>query len=331
LRINHRRNDAGVSETTGYPDDSPLLQLSNIEKSLGDRLVLEDVNLQVDPGELVLLLGPNGAGKTTLLGTACGRIATDAGRVSLCGRDPRQDQRARSTLGFVPQQLALYSYLTVIENLQVFGRLMGVPKSLLDRRTSEALTWSGLTDRATESVDTLSGGMQRRLNIVASLMHAPRLLMLDEPTVGVDVNARERIHELLRRLKAEGLGILLTTHDLHQATVLADRVVFLIDGRIRLEGAPEKLIDSVFGGSKEMTITLTELPDETQRHNLAGQQLVPLHEGRTWTGRVPEGYAGVAEWNDKLADLGLSATEIRVREPSLEGVFNHLTGEALTL
>ncbi|MFV2089751.1 MAG: ABC transporter ATP-binding protein [Pseudomonadales bacterium] len=320
----------------GAPDQATrsaaaLLELSNIEKSLGTREVLLDVNLHVRAGELVVLLGPNGAGKTTLLGTACGRIAADAGLVALSGADPRRTRSARSTLGFVPQQLALYPYLTVVENLQVFGRLMGVPKNLLSERAEEALSWSGLVDRANDRVDTLSGGMQRRLNIVASLMHGPSLLMLDEPTVGVDVNARERIHELLRRLRTEGLGILLTTHDLHQATILADRVVFLIAGRIRLEGAPEALIESVFGNSKEMTITLTSLPDDRQRAQLSGHGLVPVHGGRTWAGSVPEGYAGVSEWNNKLSEFDLSAAEIRVREPSLEGVFQSLTGEELRL
>ena len=146
-------------------------------------------------------------------------------------------------------------------------------------------------------MDTLSGGMQRRLNIVASLLHRPKLLMLDEPTVGVDVTARERIHELLRRLRAEGLGILLTTHDLLQATTLADRVVFLIGGRVRLEGSPAALIDEVFAGSKEMTITLVEPPDGTRHQTLKDSGLVAAHGGQTWTGSVPEGYDGITDWS----------------------------------
>jgi len=289
------------------------------------------VHLQVAPGELVVLLGPNGAGKTTLLGTACGRIAPDQGSARLSGGDPRRDVRVRSTLGFVPQELALYPYLTVRENLEVFGRMMGVERQTLGGRVDDALGWSGLTDRAPDRLDTLSGGMQRRLNIVASLLHNPGILMLDEPTVGVDVGARERIHELLRRLRADGLGILLTTHDLLQATTLADRVVFLIAGRIRLEGSPHDLIDRVFDGSKEMTITLTDLPDEAAKSRLREAGLVAAHAGQTWTGSVTEGYDDVAQWNHRLDELGLRAAEIRVREPSLEGVFLRLTGEELVL
>jgi ABC-2 type transport system ATP-binding protein len=180
-------------------------------------------------------------------------------------------------------------------------------------------------------VDVLSGGMQRRLNIVASVLHRPGLIMLDEPTVGVDVNARERIHELLRRLRADGLGILLTTHDLLQATTLADRVVFLLAGRVRLEGAPGALIRDVYGDNREITITLTAVPERDHHLRLAESGLAPVHDGRTWTGSVDRDFDGVAQWNHRLADMGLNAAEIRVREPSLEGVFLRLTGEALNL
>ena len=283
------------------------------------------------PGEIVVLLGPNGAGKTTLLGTACGRIAPDAGEARLADGNPRRDPDSRRSLGFVPQALALYTYLTVQENLQVFARLMGVDKTAMPDRLAAALDWSGLADRAHDRVDTLSGGMQRRLNIVASLLHEPNLLMLDEPTVGVDVGARERIHELLRRLRASGLGVLLTTHDLQQATSMADRVVFLVDGCVRLQGAPNDLIQRVFDGSKEMTITLSELPATEQRIALGKQGLVAAPGSQTWTGCVAKGYEGVTDWNQRLAGLGLSAAEITVREPSLEGVFLRLTGEELVL
>ncbi len=311
--------------------DEPLLHLSGISKALGGRAVLERVSLRVDRGELVVLLGPNGAGKTTLLGTACGRIAPDDGQARLSGGDPRRDREVRGTLGFVPQQVAVYPYLTVHENLDVFGRMMGVERRALVPRIREALAWAGLEARAHDRVDTLSGGMQRRLNIVASLLHQPDLILLDEPTVGVDVNARERIHELLRRLRAEGLGILLTTHDLLQASTLADRVVFLLDGRVRLEGAPGALIQQVFEDTKELIIALTSEPDAAQMQQLLAAGLTAMHGGRTWTGGVSEGYDEVAHWNHRLSGLGLVAAEIRVREPSLEGVFLRLTGEELKL
>ncbi|MGE0621437.1 MAG: ABC transporter ATP-binding protein [Pseudomonadales bacterium] len=313
------------------PAPAPLLALSGISKSLGGRLVVDDVSLSVEPGELVVLLGPNGAGKTTLLGTACGRVAPDGGSARLTGRDPRREVGARRSLGFVPQELALYPYLTVTENLEVFGRMMGVSRRALGGRVADALAWAGLDERAHDRVQTLSGGMQRRLNIVASLLHRPDLVLLDEPTVGVDVNARERIHELLRRLRAEGLGILLTTHDLAQAATLADRVVFMLGGRIRLEGAPQALIEQVFENGKEIILSLGTAPDGGQRAALTAAGLVAGHGGLTWTGSVSGGYEGIADWNHRLEGLGLTAAEIRVREPSLEGVFLKVTGEELSL
>jgi ABC-2 type transport system ATP-binding protein len=320
-----------VNASTTPAAAEPILHLERISKSLGDRQVLDGVDLQVAAGELVVLLGPNGAGKTTLLGTACGRIAADAGQVSLNGQDPRRHPQARAALGYVPQDLALYPYLTVRENLQIFGRMMGVTKTTLPPRVDEALRWSGLEERAESRVDTLSGGMRRRLNIVASLLHQPAMLMLDEPTVGVDVNARERIHELLRQLRAQGLGLLLTTHDLTQATSLADRVVFLIAGRVQLSGAPQTLIANLFEDGKELLVTFLQTPDDAQAEQLKGRELFAGHSGLTWSGRVTGGYGDVGAWSDIFTTLGLEVAEIRIREPNLESVYLRVTGEELKL
>lgn len=313
------------------PAADSILHLEHICKSLGGRQILNDVDLQVAPGELVVLLGPNGAGKTTLLGTACGRIAADTGKVSLNGQDPRRHPQARAALGYVPQDLALYPYLSVRENLQIFGRMMGVTKTALPDRVDDALRWSGLEARADNRVDTLSGGMRRRLNIVASLLHNPGMLMLDEPTVGVDVNARERIHELLRQLRAQGLGLLLTTHDLTQATTLADRVVFLIAGRVQLAGAPQTLIASLFEDDKELLVTFLQTPDDAQTEQLQARDLFAGHSRLTWSGKVTGGYSDVGAWSEIFSTLGLGVAEIRIREPNLESVFLRVTGEELKL
>ncbi len=326
-----RPDNCSAVNTPSSPDTTPILDLQKICKTLGERCVLTDVDLQVNPGELVVLLGPNGAGKTTLLGTACGRIAPDSGAVTLNGHDPRRHADVRAALGYVPQDLALYPYLSVRENLQIFARLMNVAKAQCAERVSTALTWSGLGDRADHRVDTLSGGMRRRLNIVASLLHNPALLMLDEPTVGVDVNARERIHELLRQLRSAGLGLLLTTHDLAQATSLADRVVFLIDGQVALSGAPTGLIEQFFADDRELLVTFVDIPDAAQQEQLRARELVPGHSGLTWSGRITGGYGDAAAWSDVFATLKLSVAELRIREPNLESVFLRVTGEELPL
>jgi len=310
---------------------APVLHLEGISKKLGERQVLDAIDLEVQPGELVVLLGPNGAGKTTLLGTACGRIAADGGRVTLNGHDPRRNPAARAALGFVPQDLALYPYLSVRENLEIFGRMMGVSRKHLPARVEAALDWSGLEDRSRHRVDTLSGGMRRRLNIVASLLHEPAMLMLDEPTVGVDVNARARIHELLRQLRAQGMALLLTTHDLTQATSLADRVVFLIAGQIQLSGAPDELINQLYEDDKELLVTFLTTPDSAQSEQLKAREMHCGQSGLTWSGTATGGYRDAAAWSEVFDTLGLPVAEIRIREPNLESVFLRVTGEELKL
>ncbi|HEY5678790.1 MAG TPA: ABC transporter ATP-binding protein [Pseudomonadales bacterium] len=309
----------------------PLLQLDGVRVDLDGRSVLNDVSMSVAGGEVVVLLGPNGAGKTTLLSLACGRRAPDAGRVRLAGHDPRTESSVRRQLGFVPQHVALYQHLSVVENLSVLGRMMGVARGDLAGRVAEALDWSGLADRARDRVGTLSGGMRRRLNIVASLLHEPALLLLDEPTVGVDVAARERVHELLRRQRSQGLGILLTTHDLPQATELADRVVMLVDGSVRLSGVPGKLIQDTFADKRELTVTLAQPATDPQSRTLRDAGLTPGRGGLTWYGAADNEHADARRWDDRLQEMALAIAEIRVRAPTLEGVYLRLTGEELDL
>jgi ABC-2 type transport system ATP-binding protein len=286
-----------------------------------------DVDLQVDRGELVVLLGPNGAGKTTLLRAATGRIKVDTGTVQVTGTDPRTVPEARATLGFVPQEIALYPHLTVRENLATFARMMGVAKQSVTQRVAYGLTLSGLVERAQDRAGSLSGGMQRRLNIAASLMHDPDLLLLDEPTVGIDAVAKERIHELLHQLRNEGLGILLTTHDLEQAQSLADKVVIMTHGHIRAAKAPGALIRDYFRDGKELVVTLSETATEAQQTLLVDAGLSPRHGSATWSACVVEDHFGAAEWSSKLDALGVQCVEVAIREPSLESVFTRMTAE----
>ena len=310
---------------------TPLLQIDHAVKAYDGWRALNDVDLQLQAGEILVLLGPNGAGKSTLLGAACGRIALDAGQVRLCGGDPRRNAQVRRHLGFVPQHLAVYPYLSVRENLEVFGRMMGVHRRELSSRVDEALDWAGLSSRADSRAETLSGGMRRRLNIVASLLHHPDVMLLDEPTVGVDMNARERIHEMLRRLRTDGLAILLTTHDLDQAEMLADRVAFMIDGKVCLCGRPAALIDAEFGGRRELKIVLRNEPDRHGIELLHTLELKPASGLVTWTGPVDGGLDRVSELTVRLETAGLETAEVRLREPCLEGVLLRATGRELQL
>ena len=220
-----------------------ILEVKDARRSFIDRQALTDVSLIVDAGEIVALLGPNGAGKTTLMRAIAGRLQLDEGRVSVAGLDPVADSAARQALGVVPQTIALYPQLTARQNLDVMARLGGLKGDAVKAAVDEALTRAALTDRADDRLTALSGGMQRRLNIVAGALHRPKLLLLDEPTVGVDMHSRESIHALLRVLRDTGIGILFSTHDFDQAAEVADRAAFMAQGRLLLEGPVSELIE----------------------------------------------------------------------------------------
>jgi ABC-2 type transport system ATP-binding protein len=303
-----------------------VLDVRGAEKRFGQRAVLNGVDLSLRQGELLALLGPNGAGKTTLIRAISGRVALDGGTVRVAGHDPLGDRRARSALGLVPQEIALYPDLTVRENLEILGRLAGVSRGELTEAVRRAVEWTGLHDRAGDRAGALSGGMQRRLNIAAGTLHRPRLLLLDEPTVGVDPTAREAIHQVLEALRSEGMGLLLTTHDMEQAEELADRISILVEGRICAEGSFEDLVRRHLGDARELTLTLAGVAAGQSRSLLEAEGLHPTADDRTWTGRLTGSLDSLASLSRRLGDAGVTVAEVRVREPGLRGVFFRVTG-----
>ncbi|UCD25297.1 MAG: ABC transporter ATP-binding protein [Gemmatimonadota bacterium] len=309
--------------------EHPVLRVSGATRRFGSNVALAGVDLTIEPGEIFALIGHNGAGKTTLVRSIAGRIGLDSGSISILGRDVQGDTSAKRLLGLVPQSIALYHHLTARENLEILGRLSGVPAREIPVVVDRALTVMGLTDRAADKTATLSGGMQRRLNIAAGTLHHPRLLLLDEPTVGVDVMAREGIHDLLRELRRDGLAILLTTHDLDQAEDLADRVGIISSGRILAEGKAASLVRDVFGEAKELIMTFAREPDTRGLQFLTEQGLQKVEGGTAWTGRLSGGFHEVSRLGSSAAEAGLAVDEVRVREPGLRGVFFHLTGRDL--
>lgn len=305
---------------------TPVLSIRNAARAFGRSTALDGVDLAVAPGELLALLGPNGAGKTTLIRAICGRVRLDAGEILLGDADPTRRANARPTLGLVPQDVALYSHLTVRENLEVFGALAGVPAGRRDAAVARALDWTGLADRAGQRTDRLSGGMKRRLNLAAGVLHAPRLLLLDEPTVGVDPAARDALHDVIRALRDEGMGILLTTHDLEQAAELADRIAIMSNGRICAEGTLEALLRERFAGERELTVTLRAIPGDAGREAMKSLGMRVTSNERSWTGRVGRATDAMVDLARRLEGAGLEAAEVRVREPDLRAVFLHVTG-----
>jgi len=313
----------------GRAEQIPALEVRGIRRAYGERQALSGVDLTLHSGEIYGLLGPNGAGKTSLVRAVSGRLRLDAGTVRLSGEDPIADPAARRGLGLVPQELALYPDLTSRENLEIFGRLMGLGSGDARSASDRLLDRIGLADRANDRVATLSGGMKRRLNVAAGVIHRPKVLLLDEPTVGVDPAAREDIHQLLLDLRRDDLAILLTTHDLEQASELADRVGILIDGRLKVEGRVGDLVREIFGDGRELLVTLKGAPGPDGRDRLSKKGLEPSTDERVWTGRLEGGLGDLSAFAAELGGAGFDVEEVRIREPSLRGVFFRLAGREI--
>jgi ABC-2 type transport system ATP-binding protein len=304
----------------------PVLEVRGAERRYGDRQALAGVDLGVGPGELVVLLGPNGAGKTTLVRAICGQSRLDGGTVRVTGRDPWSDRDVRRRIGLVPQDIALYETLPVRTNLEIFGRLAGLRGRELHAAVGTALADFGLADRGGDAVRDLSGGMQRRVNIAVGTLHAPALLLLDEPTVGIDPVARQSVHQVLRTLTKRGMGLLLTTHDLAEAEQLADRVVVMAEGRVRAAGSVGGLISELFAGRQEINLLLAAAPDDSTRALLQGAGLNPTAQPEFWVGAVSEDLTGLAELRARLRGAAVRVAELRVVTPGLHGVFLRVTG-----
>jgi ABC-2 type transport system ATP-binding protein len=219
-----------------------LLNVSQLSKSYGGRRAVDGVSFQVRQGQTVGLIGPNGAGKSTTVSMICGLLRADSGSVELDGVAIAQGQNdAKRKIGLVPQELAMYEDLSALENLKLFGALYGLSGALLKERCAQALQLVLLADRAGDKPATFSGGMKRRLNIAAALLHDPQLLILDEPTVGVDPQSRNAIFDTLERLKAEGRALIYTSHYMEEVERLADHIVIIDHGKVLADESPAEL------------------------------------------------------------------------------------------
>jgi len=294
-------------------------------RRFGDRTALAGADLTARQGEVLVLLGPNGAGKTTLLRALAGRVRLDAGSIRVGGGAPTEGS-VRRRIGFVPQSIALWGRLPVRTNLEILGRLAGLPGHEVGRAVADALAWSGLADRASDPVDSLSGGMQRRINIAAGTLHRPDLLLLDEPTVGLDPLARQSVHRVLEGLRDRGMGLILTTHDLVEAEALADRVAVLAGGVVRAADTIPILVGQLFGSDQEVLLMLASDPAPDVRDVLRTTLFSPTNEPRLWVGRLRGGLEQLSGLRTRLIAAGADVDELRVRQPGLHGVFVELTG-----
>ena len=313
---------------------SVALAVDDLAKAYGSRRALDGVTFQAQEGELLALLGPNGAGKTTLVRCLSGRVRPDAGAITLLGKLlPRRGGRER--LGFVPQELGVYPDLTTRENLHAFGVFNGLRGAELRDRIAWALDWTGLADRANDLPRDFSGGMKRRVNIACGVLHRPRVLLLDEPPVGVDPLCRARIFTMVEALRAEGTTVVLTTHHLGEAEQRCDRIVVVDHGRVIAQGTFAELIAQTIGPDREATIRLAEPLREPSLEELARQWRPLTHgvNGHADPAVLKTRVASVAEDLPRLLRAvvlaGGDVRDVEVQSPNLQSVFLHLTGREL--
>jgi ABC-2 type transport system ATP-binding protein len=310
------------------------LSLRGLGKDYGTRKAVDTLDLDVVRGECLGLLGPNGAGKTTTISMACGVITPTRGSVTIGGIELRREPHAaKAKLGLVPQELAIYEELSATQNLRYFGALYGLAGTKLAARVEWALEVVGLRDRATEPAKKFSGGMKRRLNLAAGLVHEPELLILDEPTVGVDPQSRNHIFETVKSLRAKGMTVLYTSHYMEEVEALCDRVAIMDGGVIAATGSVVELIAKHAGSGLTLSVAGTRGAIEgaiavAAQH--ATVERVPgaqASEGTATLRVVPTG--SLAPAIAALEGAGLTISRIESREANLETAFLKLTGKSL--
>ena len=306
-----------------------MLQVTELRKAYNARLALDGLSMHIVKGEAYALLGPNGAGKSTAIHILSGLLHPDSGSVQVDGMDLRRHARAiKMRLGVVPQEIALYEDLTARQNLRFWGSLYGLSKTVLDQRVEELLERIGLSDRGDDTIEHFSGGMKRRVNIAAAVLHHPDLLFLDEPTVGIDPQSRHHIHELIQELHQAGMTILYTTHYMEEAEKLCNRIGILDQGKLVAEGTLDELrqhVDqrgSIHVQTKGLSAEATQSLQQAFGERLAikGNNLL----------LVPDSMHGdMADLVRHCGECGVAVEQLDVREADLEGIFLELTGHAL--
>jgi ABC-2 type transport system ATP-binding protein len=304
--------------------NSTPLRIEELVKRFGSVTAVDGLSLEVKPGECFGLLGPNGAGKSTLIRSIVGRVRPNSGRILIFG-ETAESAGARAALGWVPQELAVYPRLTSRENLASFGRYHGLNGHELQKAITWCLEWAALTDRKDEVVNHLSGGMKRRLNMAAGLIHRPRIVLMDEPTVGVDPQSRLRIFEMIEALRREGMSVIYTTHYMEEAERLCDRIAIIDHGRIIALGSKDELIRSAFGSRSKVVVRLADTGDGVL-------SWIERHHGRSVDGTAQftiDRPTEIAPLLQAAASEGHEVLDVSLHRPNLESVFLQLTGREL--
>jgi ABC-2 type transport system ATP-binding protein len=307
---------------------APMLEIRGLQKSFGSLHALQGVSFSLAAGERLALLGPNGAGKTTLIRCLSGSTRADEGEIKLLGR-PIDDSGIRAALGLVPQEIALYGDLTTRENLAAFAKFHGLRGGQKRERVNWALQWTGLAERANDLVGGFSGGMRRRVNLACGVMHSPQVLLLDEPTVGVDPQSRQRIFTMLDELSSGGTSIVLTTHQLDEAEDRSDRIVILDDGKVIADGTISQLVERSVGTSRLVRIRIDRPLSQPLTVGADGSPTVGWPGENHVSARFDDVSVQLPRLLDTVRDGGYEVSDVEVHAPTLHHVFLHLTGNEL--
>lgn len=306
------------------------IEVNNLNKLFGDLHAVQDVSFHVQSGEILSLLGPNGAGKSTIISMLSGLLNPTDGDATIMGRSvTREPAAAKASLGVVPQDIALYPDLSARENLAFWGKMYGLRGAALKERVDEVLEVIGLVDRQKDKIEKFSGGMKRRVNIGVALLHKPAVIILDEPTVGIDPQSRRHILDNIKKLNLQGMTVLYTTHYMEEAAELSHRIAIMDKGKMIASGTYDELI-KIVGEQTRIDITLNTGAEKILPawQKTKGVSKIDSTDGKV-TALVDDSNRVLPRLFDTAADLAVRIISVDIQELNLETVFLHLTGRAL--
>jgi ABC-2 type transport system ATP-binding protein len=311
-------------------NEMSFIKVENLVKKYGENTAVAGVSFEIERGELFGLLGPNGAGKSTTISMICGLLSPTSGSILIKGEDAVKDtMKAKKVIGLVPQDIALYPTLTAKENLNFWGKMYGLSGKALRERIDEALRIVGLEDRKNEAIEKYSGGMKRRINIAAALLHKPEILIMDEPTVGIDPQSRNHILETVKGLNSEGMTVIYTSHYMEEVEYLCSRIGIIDHGKVIALGDKDELKHSVIKQDKieiEVTSQTPTLLERIKQIESVAGVTAKDNKLTIYSNDGPELLANVLS---VMAKMNIRVLSVKVEEPNLESVFLKLTGRAL--